>query len=200
MNTNQQTLIDFVKKRGIVRSREITSLGIPRVLLTRLVQSGEIQRIAKGLYSLPDRDITDKSILAEIALKYPSGIVCLLSALRFHEVTTQTPYEVWFGIPNKSRIPQIDYPPIRGIRFSHTGLTEGVDPYVIENIPVNITNVARTVVDCFKFRNKIGLDIAMEALREAWQGKLCTIDELWHYAQLFRVTNIMRPYLESVTQ
>jgi predicted transcriptional regulator of viral defense system len=137
--------------------------------------------------------------LSEVASKYPQGIVCLLSALRVHELTTQSPFEVWLAIPNKARVPKVDYPPLRIVRFSGKALTEGIEEHVIDGVTVRVSNVARTVVDCFKFRNKIGLDVALEALREAWDKKRVRMDDLWRYATLFRVANVMRPYMESLS-
>ena len=127
------------------------------------------------------------------------SIVCLLSALRVHDLTTQSPFEVWLAIPNKARAPKMDYPPLRIVRFSGAALTDGIEEHRIDGVTVRVTNVARTVADCFKFRNKIGLDVAMEALQEAWRAKRVSMDELWRYASLCRVANVMRPYMESLS-
>ena len=133
-----------------------------------------------------------------MARKHPQAIICLLSALRFQDLTTQSPFEVWLAIPNKARAPKMDYPPLRIVRFSGDALTDGVEQYAIDGVPVRVTNEARTVADCFKFRNKIGLDVALEALQEAWRAKRVSMDELWRYATLCRVANVMRPYMESL--
>jgi predicted transcriptional regulator of viral defense system len=125
-------------------------------------------------------------------------VVCLLSALRLHELTTQSPYEVWLAIPNNARAPRIDYPPIRVVRFSGAALSEGIEERKIDGVTVRFTNVPKTIADCFKYRNKIGLDVALEALHEAWNSKRCQMDELWHYASICRVSNVIRPYLESL--
>jgi predicted transcriptional regulator of viral defense system len=164
-----------------------------------MVRQGLLQRVGRGLYALPDRPVSEHDALAEVARKHPQAIVCLLSALRFHDLTTQSPFEVWLAIPNKARAPKMDYPPLRIARFSGAALTDGVEEHVIDGLPVHVTNVARTVTDCFKFRNKIGLDTALEALREAWRAKRVSMDELWRYATLSRVANVMRPYMESLT-
>ena len=137
--------------------------------------------------------------LAEVASKHPQVLVCLLSALAFHGLTTQAPFEVWVAVDNKARAPQFDYPPLRVARFSGPALTEGVAVHDIEGISVKVTSVAKTIADCFKFRNKIGLDVALEALKEAWHAKRVTMDELWHFGQICRVQNVMRPYLEGLT-
>ena len=199
METSRQAILDLARKRGLIRPRDLEPLGLSRVTLTRLVRQGALTRVARGLYALPNRSISEHTALAEVARKHPQAIVCLLSALRFHELTTQSPFEVWLAIPNKARAPRIDYPPLRIVRFSIPLLAEGVEEHSIDGVPVRITNVARTVADCFKYRNKIGLDVALEALREAWKGRRVGMDELWRYARLCRVANVMRPYLESLT-
>ncbi len=199
METSPQTILDLARKRGLIRPRDLEPLGLPRVTLTRLVRQGALTRVARGLYALPDRSISEHTALAEVARKHPHAIVCLLSALRFQDLTTQSPFEVWLAIPNKARAPRIDYPPLRIVRFSGPLLAEGVEEHSIDGVPVRITSVARTVADCFKYRNKIGLDVALEALREAWKGKRVGMDELWQFAKLCRVANVMRPYLESLT-
>lgn len=199
METSPQAILDLARKRGLIRPRDLEPLGLPRVTLTRLVRQGALTRVARGLYALPDRSISEHTALAEVARKHPQAIVCLLSALRFYNLTTQSPFEVWLAIPNKARAPRMDYPPLRIVRFSGPALTEGIEVHMIDGVPVRITGVAKTVADCFKYRNKIGLDVALEALREAWREKRVSTDELWRYAELCRVANVMRPYLESIT-
>ena len=149
--------------------------------------------------ALPDRPASEHTTLAEVASKHPNTLVCLLSALQFHGLTTQSPFEVWVAIANKARAPKMDYPPLRVVRFSGDALTEGVEKHVVDGVTVQVTSVAKTVADCFKYRNKIGLDVALEALREAWNAKRVKMDDLWHCAQVCRVANVMRPYLEALT-
>lgn len=202
MSTTQDSILALAQDRGLIRPVDLDSHGLPRVSLTRLVRQGRLERVGRGLYALPDRPVSEHSALAEVARKHPKTVVCLLSALRFHELTTQAPFEVWLAIPSKARPPKLDYPPLRVVRFSDAGMAEGIDEHDIEGVPVRITNVARTVADCFKYRNKIGLDVALEALKETLgQGgghRRASIDELWSYARLDRVANVMRPYLESL--
>ena len=199
MKSAGQQILELAQSNGLIRPRDIAALRLPRVALTRLVKEGQLLRIGRGLYALPNRQMSEHGSLAEVAIKYPDGIVCLLSALRVHELTTQSPFEVWLAIPHKSRVPKIDYPPLRIVRFSGKALTEGVEEHVIDDVTVKVSSVARTVVDCFRFRNKIGLDVALEALREAWDSKRVSMDDLWRYATLFRVANVMRPYVESLS-
>jgi predicted transcriptional regulator of viral defense system len=199
MATSHQNILDLAAERGLIRPRDLTERGLPTIALTRLVRQGRLQRVGRGLYALPDRPVSEHNALAEVARKHPQAIVCLLSALRFHDLTTQSPFEVWLAIPNKARAPKMDYPPLRIVRFSGAALTRGVEDHVIDGVPVRVTSVARTVADCFKFRNKIGLDVALEALQEAWRAKRASMDELWRYATLCRVANVMRPYMESLS-
>ena len=198
MADSYQNILDLAAERGLIRPRDLTERGLPTVALTRLVRHGRLQRVGRGLYSLPDRPVSEHNALAEVARKHPQAIVCLLSALRFHDLTTQSPFQVWLAIPNKARAPKMDYPPLRIVRFSGEALIVGVEDHVIDGVPVRVTSVARTVADCFKFRNKIGLDVALEALQEAWRAKRVSMDKLWRYAALCRVANVMRPYMESL--
>ena len=197
MKTQSQNLLDLAATQGLIRARDLDPLGIPRVTLTRAVRRGELERVGRGLYGLPGRIVSAQGTLAEVARKVPRGVVCLLSALRFYELTTQSPFEIWLAIENKAVKPKLDYPPLRIVRFSGVAFTEGVEEHIVDGVTVRVTSVAKTVADCFKYRNKIGLDVALEALREAWDEKRMTGDEIWHYAKICRVSNVMRPYLES---
>lgn len=198
MESSHQAILDLAAQRGLIRPRDLNEHGLPSVALTRLVRQGLLIRVGRGLYARPDRTVSEYGALAEVAHKHPQAIVCLLSALRVHDLTSQSPFEVWLAIPNKARAPKVDYPPLRLARFSGALLSDGVEEHKIDGVTVRVTNVARTVADCFKFRNKIGLDVALEALQEAWQAKRLRMDELWRYATLCRVANVMRPYMESL--
>ncbi|MEF8718125.1 MAG: AbiEi antitoxin N-terminal domain-containing protein [Candidatus Accumulibacter necessarius] len=198
MNNVAEKLIDLVRSQGLVRPCDLAPLGISRVSLTRAVRRGQLERVGRGLYGLPGREVSAHGALAEVARRVPKGIVCLLSALRFHGLTTQAPFAVWLAIENKSIAPKLDYPPLRIVRFSGAALTEGVEEHAVDRVTVRVTCVAKTVADCFKYRNKIGLDVALEALREAWHEKRVTSDDIWRYAKVCRVANVMRPYLESL--
>lgn len=199
METTSERLIDLAHSQGLVRPCDLVPLGISRVSLTRAVRRGQLERVGRGLYGLPGRQVSVHGSLAEVARRVPKGVVCLLSALRFHGLTTQAPFEVWLAIANKAIAPKLDYPPLRIVRFSGTALTEGVEEHDVDGVPVRVTGVAKTVADCFKYRNKIGLDVALDALREAWREKRMTNDDLWRYAKICRVANVMRPYLDSLT-
>ena len=199
MDTTAERLINLARSQGLLRPCDLAPLGIPRVSLTRAVRRGQLERVGRGLYGLPGREVSAHGSLAEVARRVPKGVVCLLSALRFHGLTTQAPFEVWLAIENKSLAPKLDFPPLRVVRFSGAALTEGVEEHVVDGVTIRITGVAKTVADCFKYRNKIGLDVALEALREAWHEKRMTSDDLWRYAKICRVANVMRPYLDSLT-
>jgi len=196
--TQNDKVLALVRRAGVLRPRDLVPYGIPRTCLSRLVAAGKLQRIGRGLYVLPDNDVTEYHSLAEACKRVPKGVVCLLSALRFHELTTQNPCDIWLAIGEKAWRPRIQYPPLRIVHFSQATLGAGIEEHRIEGVTVRVYSPAKTVTDCFKYRNKIGLDVAIEALRECWRSRRCTMDDLWHYAGLCRVRNVMRPYLESL--
>ena len=198
MDTAGYKLLDLVRSRGLVRPSDLAPLGIPRVALTRAVRRGQLERVGRGLYGLPDRPVSAHGSLAAVARRVPKGVICLLTALSFHELTTQLPFQVWLAIDNKAAAPKMDYPPLRLVRFSGLALTEGTEEHVVDGVTVRVTGVAKTVADCFKFRNLVGLDVAIEALRDALRARATSVDELWKYARLCRVSKIMRPYLEAL--
>ena len=197
--TPQHPILNLAHSKGVLRTRDVCAAGESRVALAKLVREGLLSKLGRGLYALPDRPFSENGALAEVSVKSEHGVVCLISALRFHELTTQQSSEIWLAIPHKAHPPKLDYPPLRIVRFSGAALTDGIEEHQIDGVTVRVTNVARTVADCFKFRNKIGLDVAMEALQEAWRAKRVSMDELWRYATLCRVANVMRPYMESLS-
>ena len=188
----------LARAKGILRPRDLAAKGIPREILRRLCESGELTRTGRGLYVAGAESITENHTLAQVARLVPRGVVCLLSALRFHELTTQNPGEVWLAIPSDARRPKGGTAIIRPVHFSGMALTAGVEEHVIEKVPVHIYGAAKTVADCFKARNKIGLDVALEALRDYWRKRKGTMDELGRFAKICRVARIMQPYLESL--
>lgn len=192
-------VLELVREAGVVRSRDLRERGIHQEYLRRLENRGLLVRSGRGIYTFSDSDLTENQSLAEACMRVPHGIVCLLSALRFHELTTQAPFEVWLAIDSKARTPKEDIAPLRIVYMSGMALSAGIEEYQVEGVPVRVYNPAKTVADCFKYRNKIGLDVALEALRECWRERRSTMDELWHYAKICRVNNVMRPYLESLT-
>lgn len=199
MDTYEQRVLELARRHRLIRTSDLAEEGVPRAILTRLVRKGELERVSRGLYSLPNSQVSEHTALAQVARRYPRGIVCLLSALRVHDLTTQAPYEVWLAISSKARLPRVDYPPLRIVRFSGLSLTEGIEEHEIDGTIARVTSIPKTVADCFKYRNKIGLDVALEALQDAHRSRRMKMDELWYFAKLCRVTRVMRPYIESLT-
>jgi predicted transcriptional regulator of viral defense system len=192
-------VLEIAAHSGVLRPRDLDAHGIPRKHLNLLYHAGLLNRVGRGLYASPEADLSVHAGIVQAAKQVPHGIVCLLSALQFHEIGTQSPFEVWMAIGRKSWRPSLKHPPLRIVRFSGNALTEGVDEHQIDNVPVKVYNPAKTVADCFKYRNKIGLDVALEALKDCLQHKKCTHTQLWQYAKVCRVTKVMRPYLEAVS-
>jgi predicted transcriptional regulator of viral defense system len=199
MEAASVSLLDLAQGKALLRPSDAVARGYSRLYLAQLARRGLVHKVSRGLYALPQRKASEFASFAEVASKHPQALVCLLSALAFHGLTTQAPFEVWIAVDNKARAPKMPYPPLRVARFSGSALTEGVELHNIEGAPVKITSVSKTIADCFKYRNKIGLDVVMEALKEAWSAKRVSMDELWHYGQICRVQNVMRPYLEGLT-
>jgi predicted transcriptional regulator of viral defense system len=167
-------------------------------VLRQLEEEGKLEKLAAGLYALPELELTEHHSLAETAKRIPHGTVCLLSALRFHGLTTQAPFQVWLAIDVHAWRPKASTPPLRVVHMSGEALHAGVEVHRIEGVDVPVFNATKTVVDCFKFRNKIGLDVALEALRDLKKTKTFDHDELWWMAKICRVANVMRPYLEAL--
>ena len=191
-------ILNLARLNGLLRARDVDSAGAPRALLARLTRKGQLVRLGRGLYALPDRASSEHDSLAEVSAKSSTGVVCLISALRFHALTTQQSSEIWLAVPHKAHPPRMDFPPLRIVRMSGEAMTQGIDEIDVAGTAVRVFCVAKTVADCFKFRNKVGLDVALEALHEAWHGRRVNMDELWRYAEICRVANVMRPYMESL--
>lgn len=196
---------DLLRQGGMLRARDFAAQGISRQQLKRMTESGEIERLGRGLYSLPNTEITRHHTLAEVCARVSHALVCLSSALQFHNLTTQAPAEVWILIDKVARVPKLDYPPLRVFRASGETLTAGVEEHIIEGIIVRVTNIPKTVADCFKYRNKIGLDVAIEALKESLRrdprtGQRPTSrEEIRRYARICHVERVMQPYLEALS-
>lgn len=178
--------------------RDLRDAGVGPETVARLVREGVVARVARGLYQLADTIPDPRRSLAEVSALVPRGVICLASALQFHELTLQMPSAVWIAIDRTGWKPRVDYPPIRFVRFSGQALTGGVKRHLIEGIEVPIFEPAKSIVDCFRYRNKIGLDIALEGLREGLQSGRVTPDQLWEFARTARVWSVMRPYVEAM--
>jgi len=196
--THIQRVLDLAHRKGMVRPSDLQEIGVSRIVLSRLMGNGQLQKVGRGLYRLPDYEPTENESLATIATKVPQAIFCLFTALQFHELTTQLPRQVWIAMPRGSHVPKIDYPPIKMIQFSGIAYSEGIEIYERDQVKLRIYGVAKTIADCFKHRNKIGIDVALEALKVARSRNKANANDLWHYAKICRVANVMRPYLEAI--
>ena len=197
-STQKARALHLLKTKGMLRLKDFIAENIEPETLARLVRGKQIVRPARGLYQLPDAPVDAAHTLTEAAVLVPKGVVCLISALQFHTLTLQMPSAVWMAIERTAWKPTISYPPVRFVRFSGWAMTEGVERYSIQSSKVSLTNPARTIVDCFRYRNKIGVDIAMEGLREGIRHRKCTPDQLWKYAKKAKIWTVMRPYVEAV--
>lgn len=197
MASSDSKLIAAFAQSPVMRSRDLVKAGIHRIELSRALAAGQIRKLVRGIYCLKDYRPSEHGDLALIIGKAPDAIVCLLSALRVHNLTTQAPSEIWIAFGGKAWVPKIDYPRLHIIRFGEVARTYGIATIEIDGVSVRITNVEKTIADCFKFRNKVGLDVALEALREGMAKRLIDQDELWRCAKVDRVTSIIRPYLEA---
>jgi predicted transcriptional regulator of viral defense system len=182
----------------IARARELERRGFSREELRRLSTRGVFERAARGVYLTPEASRSPYRDLLIVATRVPNGVFCLLTALAFHGLTTEMPHEVWIAIGLKSRTPAVDTPPIQTVRLSDAPLRAGVETHVKHGIELRVFSAAKTVADCFKFRSRVGSDVALAALRDGWEKKRFTIDELWRFAGICRVTTVMRPYLEAL--
>jgi|SRR5579871_6916464 len=195
--SHRDRAIAVARRKGVARAKDFDAEDIPRVYLRRLCDEGVLIRPARGFYQLADAKLSEAHSLAEAVEAAPKGIIALLSALQFHGLTTQTPHEVWMLQPSKAWTPKNPPVALRIVRASGQALTIGVERHVIDGVSVPITVPAKTIADCFKYRSKVGLDVALEALRDALRKKRATADDIWRYAQIDRVGNVMRPYLEG---
>ena len=196
--TNRERTLKLARRARGVTPRELADQGIHRQVLTRLVADGQIERVARGVYRLPEQPTTENHGLALAAAAVPQGVICLLSALQYHGIGTQLPSDVWMALDRRAWRPRLAYPPLRIVRYTGEALTAGVETHRMEGRPVKVYGLAKTIADCFKYRNKIGLDVTLEALREGWQARRFTMDELDRYAAICRVHRVMRPYLEAL--
>ena len=194
-----ERVLEIIRKAGVMRPRDLDRHGIARQYLRLLLERDLVSRIGRGLYVAADAPMAEHYSLAVACKRVPRGVICLLSALRFHELGTQQPRDVWMAIGGKNWLPKPGTVRLRIVRFPPRALTAGIEEHRIEGVPVKVYNPAKTIADCFKYRNKIGLDVALEALRDCWRERKATMDDLWQYAKVCRMTNVMRPYLESLT-
>ena len=196
-DTHTQRVLDLAHQKGLLRTSDLDAIEAPRVVLTRLTSAGLLDKVGRGLYRLPSHTGSEHEGLAVVATKVPQAVFCLLTALQFHELTTQLPRQVWIAMPRGSHVPRLDYPPLKMVQMTGDVYAAGVEEHQRDGVTLRVYGAAKTVVDCFKHRNKIGLDVALEALRDVRAKRKAMADDLWRYAKLCRVTNVMRPYLEA---
>ena len=195
--SRKNEILDLARKKGMIRAKDLEAIGISRNYLYGLCHEGILKKKARGIYTLPNTPVTEHSSLAEIAKRFPHAVVCLISALAFYEITTQIPHEVWVAVPRGSWKPNVDYPPLSLTYVTGDSYSFGIQERNINGVMIKVYSPAKTVADCFKFRNKVGLDVAIEALREVWRSRKASVDELLEAARIDRVSKVMRPYLEA---
>ncbi len=191
-------ILALAAQKHLLRAADVRAIDCSPQLLIRLHQAGKLQRVARGLYRLPDAAMTEHHTLIEVCQRLPKAVLCLLSALQFHGIGTQMPHEVWVALPEASPRPSLGYPTLRIARLRGQAYAAGIEVITEHGAPLRVYSAAKTVTDCFKFRNKIGLDVALEALKDAWRSRKVTMTELQHFAQINRVERVMQPYLEAV--
>jgi predicted transcriptional regulator of viral defense system len=196
--TEADELVKLTEELGAFRLHDARARGIHPEVVYRSLRAGKLERVGRGLYRAPDGMFTENHGLVLAAKTAPGGIVCLLSALQFHELTTQLPSQVWVAIDRRAARPRVHGLPLRIVRFSGPALSLGVEEHVIEGVTVRVYSAPKTVVDCFRYRNTVGLDVAMEALRDCRRQNKCTPAELWDIARATRIGSVIRPYIEAV--
>lgn len=197
-NTHNQRVLDLASHKGLLRASDLDAIHAPRVVLTRLTAAGLLEKVGRGLYRIPEYQGSEHETLVTVATKVPQAVFCLLTALQFHELTTQLPRQIWIAMPRGSHAPRLDYPPIKMVQFTGEAYTAGVEEGERDGVKLRVYGVAKTVADCFKHRNKIGLDVALEALKDARARNKASVDDIWRFAKVCRVANVIRPYLESI--
>lgn len=193
-------ILELARHRRVLRAADVREQGWSPQLLIRLHQAGRLHRLGRGLYALPDAEVTEHQTLIEVCQRVPKAVLCLLSALQWHEIGTQLPHEVWIALPEGTQAPALGYPALRITRLRGAAYSDGILTVTEHGAPIRVYSAAKTVTDCFKFRNKIGLDVALEALKDAWRSRKVTMDELGQFAKINRVERVMQPYLEAITQ
>lgn len=192
------TILALLREQGVIHLQDVKAQGLSPASLYWLQRKGQIVRADRGRYVLPEIHATEHHTLAEASRRVPHAVACLLTALRFHGLTTQAPFEVWLAIENKAWQPTHTDLPLRFVRFSGDAFSTGVELHVVEDVEVKVYGVAKTVADSFKYRHKVGLDVAIEALRDVVRQRRATVDALWQYAKVCRVQTVMQPYLEAM--
>ncbi len=193
-----QRILDLARQKGVLRARDLDAIDAPRIALTRLTAAGQLEKLGHGLYRLAGTQGSEHESFAAVATKVPQAVFCLLSALQFHELTSQLPRQVWIAMPRGSHVPRLKYPPIKMVQITGEAYAAGVGEIERDGVKLRVYSAAKTVADCFKHRNKIGLDVAIEALKEARSSNKATMDDIWRFGEICRVANVMRPFMEAL--
>jgi len=198
IDTHSQRVLDLAGRKRLLRAKDLDAIEAPHVVLSRLTAAGQLEKIGHGLYRLSSVPPSEHEGMAMLAAKVPQAVFCLLTALQHYDLTTQLPRHIWIAMPRGSHKPRIDYPPIKMIQTTGDAYSAGIETIKLDGVELRIYSVAKTLADCFKYRNKIGLDVALEALKDARARNKASIDDIWRYARICRVSNVMRPYLEHI--
>ncbi len=198
METQREKVYRLLKSQPLLRTQEITNHGVDRKTIQRMVEKGELIRISRGFYADPNHLPGIHYSIAEAQKTVKHGVICLLSALSFHQIGTQNPSQIWMAIPRSTRLPSPGSVPIKLVTFSGRAFEEGILEEIVDGIKIRIYDIPKTIADCFKFRNKVGLDVAIEALKDVIQNKRSSVDDILYYAEIRRVRNVITPYLESI--
>ncbi|MEQ1924199.1 MAG: type IV toxin-antitoxin system AbiEi family antitoxin domain-containing protein [Pyrinomonadaceae bacterium] len=198
--TGRQKLLEYANKRKIFRASDVEhELGLSRMYISRLVQEGLLDRVGYGLYALAGSGFNENQTILEVAAKFPKSVLCLLSALRFHDLTTQNPFEVWIAIERDTWIPKMDTVRLRVFSFSTKVYDKGIETHIIDGVKVKVYSPAKTIADCFYYQRTVGLDVCIEALRDVWSTRKATMEELFHFANIRNVKGTMLPYLNTLS-
>lgn len=198
MSKKAESVGAIVQTRKLLRSKDLRDHSLNRSHLWNLAQAGKIERVGRGLYRAKNAPISEYETLLEVMKRVPSGVLCLSSALRFHELTTENPFETWLAIERGTWTPRIDFPPVRIVHFSKSAFEYGLQTYPVDGGALRVYTPAKTVADCFKLRSRVGMETAIEALRAAYKERKASMDDLWKAAKICRVVNVIRPYMESL--
>lgn len=193
-------ILEIAEEKKLIKPKDLVAEKIPTVYLSRLVKQGKLLQVAYGLYALPETQFDENQGLLEVQHLVPNGVFCLLTALQFHNLTTQNPFQVWLAVERNAAVPRIRSVQNRIFRMSGEMFSAGIEEYQIEGGTIKVYSPAKTVADCFKYRNKVGLDVAMEALSDSWRKRLITMDELWRLAIINRITKVMLPYTQMLVR
>ena len=198
MDPRTKQIARLAKHQGLLRPRDLDTLKISRQYLRLACRQGLIERTGRGIYRVPGAMMTEHQSIAEVCKRVPNGVICLLSALRFHDLTAQNPAEVWIAIGERAHAPRSQHVAVRTAHFSGAAFTQGVETHNTDGVDVKVYGVAKTIADCFKYRHKIGLDVALEALRDCLRQRQTRPDDIIRYARVCRVERVISPYLEAL--